>query len=572
MAAREIPGLATVLERIDDDAMAPAAAWCERQGVDNIYHLKELGDDGEIEAFMNAAGLKDFQRKLVKKRILELAPPTAIHVGITMQEITEQLDAMSAKLDANTNANERQLQRGLVESVRQELNLLPVVKKIVDGDGAGAFAALDAFSAEVRESAAAKYVEGMALYQQKKWSETIVALNDCVELDQENSKAWFALGLAYWEQNGRKNCKAEFVPYTKCIEFDPNHAVARNNLGLLYEEQKDYKNAEKMYREAIQCDQTHALAWWNLSAILEERDHNIPGAIDAVKEFINRGGDSNNEFLFDGEAEARLMRLLATYQIERKDYDGVAELFRDSIRLDPSGGPNAMVYWNLSLCLLGTPEKDIPGAIKAIEEFISRVGDLDNDHKAKIAKLYVTIGEEKIKRKEYNGAEEMFRKAIRLDPSGGPNAMVYWNLSIILSNIKDDLPGAIKAIENFVRHGGDPSLNGEAKIARLYGALGQRKLRCKDYKGAEEMYRAAIKRDPENEGLFLNNLGIAMKNQEHLNSTRNSNKGARTSGQIISQSGIIISTSRPTVHLRVGNGDGSVGSSRNNLNRPFRRS
>ena len=58
--------------------MAPAAAWCERQGVDNIYHLKELGDESEIEAFMTAAGLKDFQKKLVKKRIMELPPPPAI--------------------------------------------------------------------------------------------------------------------------------------------------------------------------------------------------------------------------------------------------------------------------------------------------------------------------------------------------------------------------------------------------------------------------------------------------------------------------------------------------------------
>ena len=32
MAAREIPGLATVLGRIDG-AMAPAAAWCERHVV-----------------------------------------------------------------------------------------------------------------------------------------------------------------------------------------------------------------------------------------------------------------------------------------------------------------------------------------------------------------------------------------------------------------------------------------------------------------------------------------------------------------------------------------------------------
>ena len=74
MAAREIPGLATVLERIDG-AMAPAAAWCERHGVSHMYELKELGDDDEIEAFLNAAGLSDFQKKLVKKRIMELTRP-----------------------------------------------------------------------------------------------------------------------------------------------------------------------------------------------------------------------------------------------------------------------------------------------------------------------------------------------------------------------------------------------------------------------------------------------------------------------------------------------------------------
>ena len=53
MAAREIPGLATVLGRIDG-AMAPAAEWCERHGVSHMYELKELGDESEIEAFIVA--------------------------------------------------------------------------------------------------------------------------------------------------------------------------------------------------------------------------------------------------------------------------------------------------------------------------------------------------------------------------------------------------------------------------------------------------------------------------------------------------------------------------------------
>ena len=38
----------------------------------SMYDLRELGDDREIEDFMNAAGLWGIQRKLVKKRMREL--------------------------------------------------------------------------------------------------------------------------------------------------------------------------------------------------------------------------------------------------------------------------------------------------------------------------------------------------------------------------------------------------------------------------------------------------------------------------------------------------------------------
>ena len=63
---------------------------------------------------------------------------------------------------------------------------------------------------------------------------------------------WFVLGLANWEQNGRKNCEAEFEPYTRCIALDPKHVKAHNNLGVVLKVvRKDYDGAEKLYLSLI---------------------------------------------------------------------------------------------------------------------------------------------------------------------------------------------------------------------------------------------------------------------------------------------------------------------------------
>ncbi len=150
-----------------------------------------------------------------------------VEVGGLREDVAD-VKRILAKIDANTNAdaNERQLQRGLVESVKGQPELLPVAEMVVDGDGAGASAALAEAPVEMRESAAALFAKGMALRQQKKWSEAVAAFQNCVALDANHSDAWFALGYAYHGQNGKKSCEAEFEPYTRCIALDPKHAAA----------------------------------------------------------------------------------------------------------------------------------------------------------------------------------------------------------------------------------------------------------------------------------------------------------------------------------------------------------
>ena len=154
------------------------------------------------------------------------------------------------------------------------------------------------------DDAAACYSEGLAWKKEKKWPEAIAALRRCVALDANHSKAWFELGWAYYNQNGRKNCEAEYEPYTRCIALDPKHAMAHNNLGsVLQYVRKDYDGAEKLYRKAIELAPKNAYACWFLSKLFEDQKNDIPGAIEFTEKYIQAGNPDN-----DGEQRLATLR------------------------------------------------------------------------------------------------------------------------------------------------------------------------------------------------------------------------------------------------------------------------
>ena len=64
---------------------------------------------------------------------------------------------------------------------------------------------------------------------------------------------------------------------------------------------------------------------------------------------------------------------------------------------------------------------------------------------------------------DYDRAEELYRKAIALDPK---QTNACWNLSAILERQRNDIPGAIKAVEEYIRRG-NPENDGEQDLARL---------------------------------------------------------------------------------------------------------
>ena len=148
------------------------------------------------------------------------------------------------------------------------------------------------------------YDEGVRHKHAKKWREAIAALRRCVELDPNKSEAWFELGIAYYSQNGEKDCEASFEPYARCLALDPNHTDAHNNLAsVLMNVRKDDAGAERHYRKAIELNPKQTHACWNLSDLLEDERNDIRGAIEAIEEYIRRGNPGN-----DGHQRLRFLQ------------------------------------------------------------------------------------------------------------------------------------------------------------------------------------------------------------------------------------------------------------------------
>jgi tetratricopeptide (TPR) repeat protein len=270
-------------------------------------------------------------------------------------------------------------------------------------------AKLRAAEAKAKAKAAASYREGLAWENEKKWPEAIAALRRCVDLDANHSDAWFWLGQSYYLQNGSKNCEAEYEPWMRCIALDPKHAAAHHNLGIVLKNvRKDYDGAERHYRKAIELEPT-ASRYNSLGTLLDARKD-----YDAAERMFRKAIELDPSC---AEAQTNLGYLL---RCARKDYDGAERHYRKAIELEPTA---------LSYNSLGSILKTV--------------------------------------RKDYDGAEKMFRKAIELDPK---LTAARWNLSLILEDQKNDIPGAIELVEEYVKLGGNNS-KGIDRLAELRAKL-----------------------------------------------------------------------------------------------------
>ena len=139
--------------------------------------------------------------------------------------------------------------------------------------------------------------------------------------------------------------------------------------------------------------------------------------------------------------------------LEQEKWDEALAALRAAVAKDPemSGAWFAVAYAEGK-----SSGKKTEAEIDAYEHCIK----LDPKHANAHNNLGVAL---KNVRKDFDGAEAMYRKAIELDPK---DALAHHNLSLLLEK-RGDVEGAIRETREFIRKGGHPGVDGEARVERL---------------------------------------------------------------------------------------------------------
>ena len=193
-------------------------------------------------------------------------------------------------------------------------------------------------------------------------------------------------------------------------EDDVREARALYDEALRHKRAKKWPEAIAALRRCVEMDPSHSQAWFELGYAYDNQNGSYK-ATEASYEPYTRC------IALDPKNAAAHNNLANILWKVRKDYDGAERYYRKVIELTPT----ASRYNNLGTLLNA--------------------------------------------RKDYDGAERMYRKAIELEPK---DTRAHWNLSAILEHRKNDVAGAVKHMEEYVRLGGTPGvIDGKQRLATL---------------------------------------------------------------------------------------------------------
>ncbi|MDP3980495.1 MAG: tetratricopeptide repeat protein [Chlamydiota bacterium] len=127
------------------------------------------------------------------------------------------------------------------------------------------------------------FQHGVKLQQQNKNVEAIAAYRKAIQLNPENVKAHYNLGILYkWSGDFRSAIKE----YNKTVELDPNHVQAHYNLGILYRETKLFPDAVSEFKKAIAINSRFPEAYLGLGLIYNEVYKDRGNAIYYFRKYI----------------------------------------------------------------------------------------------------------------------------------------------------------------------------------------------------------------------------------------------------------------------------------------------
>lgn len=143
------------------------------------------------------------------------------------------------------------------------------------------------------------YQQGMTLlYQRKDLKGAEAAFRKVIELNPNNAKAHYRLGVALIQQNKLEEAIAE---YRQAIRIDPNDAAAHNDLGLALTLQGKLEEAITELRQAIRLNPDNAKAYSNLGLALFQQGK-TEEAIAEYKQVIRIDPSNAGDYVMLGAA------------------------------------------------------------------------------------------------------------------------------------------------------------------------------------------------------------------------------------------------------------------------------
>jgi tetratricopeptide (TPR) repeat protein len=257
------------------------------------------------------------------------------------------------------------------------------------------------------------------LYNEKKYHEAIVILEELVLIESNNPNIFSYLGVVY-KSLGKYD--EAIKAYNKAISLDKFAEQNYNNLANLFKILKNYKEAIKLFLFSIKLNPLNYNAYNNLG-ILYESIGDDTKAIVSYKEAIR----INPNF-------SKAVNNIGVVLYKQKKYDESANIFQIALNIDPEYNE---VYSNMGASL--NKAKRYDESILSLEKAIER---LPNHSGA-----YTNLGNVYNKIFDYKKAAKYHEKSIALDPSGY-NA--YSNLGTSYKNqgfTNKAIESYIKAIE-----------------------------------------------------------------------------------------------------------------------------
>ena len=266
--------------------------------------------------------------------------------------------------------------------------------------------------------------------------------------EQLVDRAWRLAGLREKWQQQRNHGSATRVLQSmlrfgrEAVNLDPEHGSARFLLGWASNEAGDVDGAEREYRSALRIDPNHVGSHFNLGLLLRHARNDVDGAEREYQSALRI--DPNHV-----DSRLNLGSLLVD---ARNDVDGAEREYRSALRIDPNHVDSRV---NLGILLINA-RNDVDGAEREWRAALR----FDPNHIGSHCNLGSLL---KNARNDVDGAMREYQSALRIDPN---IALTHWNLHHLYCT-KGDREGAMHEVREFIRCGGHPGVDGEARLAQL---------------------------------------------------------------------------------------------------------